>query len=184
MTRRSAFIAGSLALLLSLTAGSALATGWKGGPRVVHQKFAGGALFEAAGLVTQESIAKGAGDIVLHAKGRPGRGTIVLRSYFGELAPGERCPVGTLEQNLRVVGFVETFTDLSQLYATATSGYICLDPTSGSSELVLEGVYTGGTGRFEGATGTFSAVAASQAVDLSGRVFGLKGSIDGVIELP
>ncbi|MDJ0849748.1 MAG: hypothetical protein QNK04_15355 [Myxococcota bacterium] len=114
----------------------------------------------------------------------PGRATLLLRTKFGEFAPGPDCPTDTLQQGLQNVSLVETFLDLSQIFGFATSGVICLDPATGTSELALEGVYTGGTRRFEGASGSFSVVGTSQAVDARTRVFQISGIVEGTIELP
>ncbi len=160
------------------------ATAWGNKSRRVHQHFAGGSVFELGVEETRGPIARGSSLVVARAKGMPGRATLLLRTKFGEFAPGPDCPTDTLQQGLQNVSLVETFLDLSQIFGFATSGVICLDPATGTSELALEGVYTGGTRRFEGASGSFSVVGTSQAVDARTRVFQISGIVEGTIELP
>jgi len=50
---------------------------------------------------------------------------------------------------------ITTFKNGDQLWGDITTGDMCLDTVSGEFLGSAEGLYTGGTGRFDGATGSF-----------------------------
>jgi hypothetical protein len=107
--------------------------------------------------------------------------------------PNTTCPAGTLEHHL-VQGhsvFTEE-TGADQLFWQATSVTVCLDPSS--SDLLLSdsghGVFTGGTGKFAGATGTldFQGVGKHLAFGFKNGIFGGFGQLidagSGTLILP
>jgi len=59
-------------------------------------------------------------------------------------------PPGTFQQSC-----VATFEDQSQLVSLASGGGMCLNPFTGEAGGQITGTYSGGTGRFEDATGTY-----------------------------
>ena len=66
------------------------------------------------------------------------------------------CPAGALEFSLFSNKTVLTAPDLSQLLAVGSSGWMCVDPATGYFWGAVEGVYPGGLGRFEGASGSWT----------------------------
>ncbi len=83
---------------------------------------------------------------------------------------------------------VITFSNDDQLYGAGAfwdsdlSGWMCLNPDNGHFVGVAEGDFTGGTGRFEGATGTFTSPF-SGGYNLTGFDYGYgSGPIQGTFE--
>lgn len=103
---------------------------------------------------------KSAAWIDVKAKGRPGRADIRVVG-LGGLIPSDpdcgSCPAGFAAFGAVSNPFVATFhKDGSQLYADLDPegcALICLNFVTGASEGEEELVITGGTGKFEGATG-------------------------------
>jgi hypothetical protein len=120
----------------------------------------------------------GVADLVAMGKGAPGKSSFRSATEYGPPGPpSARCDGFDFE--LVAVGgsTVATFEDLSQLYGVTTSGYVC-GSLDGARMSVSEGTIVGGTGRFEGATGT--ATFTSQGLALTPAV-GLISSVTGTI---
>ncbi len=84
---------------------------------------------------------------------------------------------------------VVTFANGDQLWGNITegTGWMCLDVTTGEFSGDAKGVFTGGTGRFVGATGNFAVEFDGVNLTISdlGVAFGaIRGEIVGTIELP
>ena len=82
---------------------------------------------------------------------------------------------------------VTTFKNGDQLWGEITIGDMCLDTVTGDFLGSAKGVYTGGTGRFEGATGSFTVDfgGTNLALPTLGVGFGaIYGEIEGTLELP
>ena len=112
------------------------------------------------------------GSIALgEVKGRPGRsqyrgfaefGPTILDDNGNPVGAGPDCPGPQVQLNLvtsdsdepGASGNIQTFKDLSQLFTKFTSGHLCVDVTTLASTASFEGIYSGGTGRFEGASGS------------------------------
>jgi hypothetical protein len=86
------------------------------------------------------------------AKGSPGKATIESMGEFKPVMPGAGCD---LQSELVQQSFVSTFNDGSMLFHVTTAGQNCVTFVPFSITGHLEGIITGGTGRFEGATGTW-----------------------------
>lgn len=98
----------------------------------------------------------------LLAKGKPGTAQVTSQLEFGPpLGIDERCPRDfPFGADLISFSFVETFNDGSLLTGAASPGQaVCSDGFAFVADMV--GVLTGGTGRFEGAAGTWAAFAAT-----------------------
>lgn len=87
---------------------------------------------------------------------------------------------------------VVTFSNDDQLFGTGASwlgqlsGWMCLNPDNGHFVGVAEGGFSGGTGRFEGATGTFTSP--FSGYNLTAFDFGygsgpIHGTIEGTVSL-
>ena len=82
---------------------------------------------------------------------------------------------------------VFTFDDLSLLFANikeGTVGDICVDLSTGRVKARIEVMFTGGRGRFEGATGEAVITAEIEPVSPDGTFSGETGEIVGEIVLP
>ena len=86
---------------------------------------------------------------------------------------------------------VVTFSNNDQLFGTGAywnsdlSGWMCLNPDNGYFVGVAEGGFTGGTGRFEGASGSFSSPFSGYNLTVFDFGFGsgpIQGTIEGRIE--
>ena len=108
------------------------------------QAFAGAAVTSAA--YESDSVAEG--------KGVPGKASYRVRQQAGAYGPASpQCDGFDFEAPLLEGEGVVTFADLSQVYAVVTSGYTCAS-LAGPGRTVFESVVVGGSGRFEGASGT------------------------------
>ncbi|MEE8426870.1 MAG: hypothetical protein V3S15_06255 [Woeseiaceae bacterium] len=132
--------------------------------------------------------------IHVQAKGSPGKA--VIRGYG---AGGDEPPVFVVPPELclgsssPVAGFLRiiagedpllfTFQDLSLLFADG-SGEICIDLANGNSEFEFDIMFTGGTGRFEGASGTAVITGEAQPVSADGSFLAETGTIVGTIIVP
>ena len=128
--------------------------------------------------------------IHVQAKGKPGQA--VIRGYGAGAAADpvmtDNC-LGSTGAFLSIIAgedpLIFTFQDLSLLFADG-SGEICIDLTSptGNAEFRFDITFTGGRGRFEGATGT--AVITGEAVPVSadGSFLAETGTIVGTIIVP
>lgn len=98
------------------------------------------------------------------AKGQPGKAQVVSLLEFGPpLGIDPRCPEELpFGSDLISFAFVETFNDGSILTGAASPGQaVCSDGATFAADIV--GVLTGGTGRFEDASGTWAATASTPA---------------------
>lgn len=113
-------------------------------------------------------------------RGASGRSTGIGSSEFSNFdysdCPGD-LPTSKLVQHL----MVQTFSDLSTLHMEATGGSICFDPATGEITCEENGVVVGGTGRFEGATGSWASECEIFAL---GTVNAVTGEITATINIP
>jgi hypothetical protein len=96
------------------------------------------------------------------AKGGPGSAQISLFVEPGPPVANTDCPVGFIQQPVLAANFVTTFKNLSLLSGGRGRGVGCLDLATGNLSVVVEGVITGGNGRFEGATGSWQVTAEAE----------------------
>ena len=132
--------------------------------------------------------------IHVQAKGKPDKA--VIRGYGAageadEMSTPTAClglsgPEGSI---LRIPAaedpLIFTFKDLSLLFADG-SGEICVDLTSPTSNSVFrfDITFTGGRGKYEGATGTAVITGEAQAVSADGTFLAETGTIVGTIIVP
>ena len=128
--------------------------------------------------------------IHVQAKGKPGRAEI--RGFGGRTtAPAEAPVTNCLGSEGLFLSFeilenplVFTFNDLSLLFANG-SGSVCIDLLQpGITTFEIDIVFTGGRGRFEGATGVAVLKGEGEAVSADGSFIGETGTIDGWISAP
>jgi hypothetical protein len=88
--------------------------------------------------------------------GSPGRSTSQSLGEFVPAAPND-CPVGALQSDVLLQSFVNMFNDGSMLYFVTTAGHSCVTFVPFEIACDLEGDIVGGTGRFKGATDSWTA---------------------------
>ena len=79
---------------------------------------------------------------------------------------------------------VYTFADQSQLFGFSQSGWLCGSSTTGAYCGEEHGVYNGGTGRFEGATGEWTMKFDGVNLDLAIGFRSLRGTANGTLVMP
>ena len=114
-------------------------------------------------------------------RGSPGRSTILSMGEFTPFVPGD-CPGGGLTSHVVQQSFAQTFSDLSMLYYVTTAARTCVDPASSEITCELEGIITGGSGRFEGATGTWNV--ACEIFLVGQTVRATTGTLKGTVNVP
>ncbi len=159
------------AILLSLAALAVAVLGvsdaeawWNKGPEL-NQKIFGSSL-------TVEVDDEGNTQVMLNliAKGQPGSAHLDSVAVYGPvLGPVDGCPDGTIGANVVSQNAVETFSDGSLLTFLTTDGVLCTaDGVVFTADVV--GVITGGTRRFEDASGSFEASVETKNSGLSGTL--------------
>jgi len=110
------------------------------------------------------------------SKGSPGKATTQSVGEFKPMLPGAGCD---LQSELVQQSFVSTFNDGSMLFHVTTAAQTCITFLPFSFTGHLEGTITGGTGRFEGATGTWTTEFEAWAVGetVSAAIGTTKGTI-------
>ena len=97
--------------------------------------------------------------ISLSAKGAPGVAELTLMGFGVPVDPPSdppKCSEGEMEIRTVKGDMVARFRDLSLLFASVDGdnpGYLCIDTMAGRSTFESNMKITGGTGRFEGASG-------------------------------
>jgi len=136
-----------------------LAEAGKGGSKTVNMGYAGSGFNTAfyndgydASTALPVSLSQANG------KGSFGKFAITITTEFAlPTGPGNCAPdTDELEFPLISSEAVTTFEDQSQLFFVASGGYSCVSQSTGYYYGQVEGDYVGGTGRFEGATGTIT----------------------------
>ena len=79
---------------------------------------------------------------------------------------------------------VLTMPDLSQLFGHSNEGWLCLNPGTGHYVGEVFGAFTGGIGRFAGATGSWRSPFQGYSVDHSIGLRSWDGSMSGTVEWP
>lgn len=77
-----------------------------------------------------------------------------------------------------------TVPDQSQLFGFSTDGWICLSTSTGAYYGEVYGAYIGGTGRFEGASGTFITKFDGQNLDPTIGFRSIRATLDGQLTMP
>ncbi len=128
--------------------------------------------------------------IHVQAKGEPGKA--VIRGYGAGTAADpdpvvtDNC-LGSTGAFLSIIAgedpLVFTFKDLSLLFADG-SGEICVDLTTFNSVFRFDITFTGGRGKYEGATGTAVITGEAHPVSADGSFLAETGTIVGTIIVP
>jgi hypothetical protein len=122
--------------------------------------------------------------INLKARGAPGRADLTVLGIAGDLdfSGTEGCDVYIpfLQDE-----FIAVFNDLSLLFAKLdddplAEAYLCVK--SGVTTFIFDMKITGGTGRFEGATGYFTATGVGHGQDFEGPLSAESGEFIGEID--
>lgn len=108
--------------------------------------------------------------INLIAKGQPGTAHLDSVAVFGPVVgPHEGCSLGQLGADVISQNAVEAFSDGSLLTLLMTNGAVCTaDGVLFTAHVT--GMVTGGTGRFEDASGTFEASVVTKNSGLTGTL--------------
>jgi len=97
-----------------------------------------------------------ANEIHVWAKGAPGKVAINGMYEIVVLGPTEECPYPLVDTHLLYSTYVARFESGDLLFARATSAEGgCIDPVTGTSTAVLHYDVVGGTGKYQGATGSY-----------------------------
>lgn len=124
--------------------------------------------------------------ILLKAKGAPGRADLTILGDgidFAGIKETPECTDKIIPYLIDGVEFVAVFADLSMLFARHTFGeaYICKN--NGQSNFYFDMEIIGGTGRFDGASGSFIAKGDSYGdLYFVGELSAENGKFTGLIE--
>jgi hypothetical protein len=173
-----------LAVIGLLTAASAVVYATGNGTEQVNWRIAG-PIFSSI----QNNNSSAPGDYALlnlSAKGSPGQAEIMAVGTGGLVPVDEQCPGADLQVKFGNGGFVAVFPDQSMLFfkidkSEGAQNANCVffgAPNTGAFEYLI----TGGTGRYEGASGSVLVTTTSWGINsvLSAEI----GEITGTIELP
>jgi hypothetical protein len=80
-------------------------------------------------------------------------------SYEGvqeiQFAPTGLCDAGEVEGIVAAYSIVRRYANGDLLFSRLVDGSFCLDPATGRAQVTVNAEISGGTGRFEGATGSY-----------------------------
>lgn len=177
-TRFATFVASTLACAAVLFAPAASA-----GERNVSLRFAG-----TGSDLALEATPGGTSSQVTTAavRGTFGNSELVIRTEWSDyiIEPAD-CAAGFgVKVTLINSTLVITAADHSQVFGFSTDGWMCVNATNGAYYGEMKGVYYGGTGRFEGASGSWTAKYDGFTLDRSVGFRSIRGSADGTLILP
>ena len=112
--------------------------------------------------------------------GNPGRATMVGVTESTPLTPGDS-PCDLQGEPVQQ-SYVQTYRDGSMLFLVTTAGFACLNLSTYELWGGISGVITGGIGRFELATGAWSAEIDTSFVGQTQIAFW--GTFKGTVEIP
>jgi len=112
--------------------------------------------------------------------------TIESVNEFMLIEPTGECAEGDLEFSLLRGNFIKRITDTGELlFGTWQAGTSCFDPETKESTTTQSGVFSGGTGKFENATGpveiTFTSVDLASVAEEGFRFGGTSGTGMGIL---
>jgi hypothetical protein len=171
MMRRISTIVACTALVFFL---SAAAQAWGWGEIRLNQRLAGS-------CVNPDSFSA---DCLAQHKGAPGASSSRSLFLYGNFGPpSAQCAGADYETPVVGGSAVATYADLSQMNVVFTSGFVC-GKLDGTSKTVAQGIVAGGSGRFEGASGTVSIEADGVAFSPTfPRQASVTGTVTGAIIL-
>lgn len=121
-------------------------------------------------------------------QGEFGNSNITILDKFAQPIAPINCPLDNLEFDLVKGSFVIRVNNGDLLLGTINSGFSCFDPVVRRSEIFEEGIITGGTGQFAGATGSVEITTNSifqNTTAVNGFASGgSTGEFKGTIEFP
>ncbi|MDH3614410.1 MAG: hypothetical protein OES10_14170 [Gammaproteobacteria bacterium] len=167
-----------LPIMIAVCAGLILSGAAQAGDIKIDQRFSG---VSHPTMVDTNGDEAFASTFSFQLKGSPGKATIQSVGEFTAFAPGD-CPDGGLRSDLIQQSFVETFKDLSMLFFVTTTGHTCFNLSTFEIGGELSGIITGGTGRFEGATGSWTTK--FEAFLVGQTVTATIGTTKGTIHVP
>ncbi|HSG58115.1 MAG TPA: hypothetical protein VLA06_01155 [Woeseiaceae bacterium] len=91
------------------------------------------------------------------------KSTVIVSNFVPILEPAPTPPCKSSDHQFLLIGYanaVVTFSDGSQIFARGEfgdQGWMCIDPSTGEFFGESYGEFIGGKGRFEGASGTYTA---------------------------
>jgi hypothetical protein len=176
-------------LLIAVSCGNAKADDHgEGHTRPYKGTFAGTSLTSRIDLNNDGSLAGWSTSVVNTNLGKSTNEGVVERRFVA--APGV-CAAGQVELGLVQGKGVSTFLSTGdQIFGETTSSTFCYDPATGNYSGHDTGIVTGGTGKFEGATGSIerSYTGTDLVIDrdpASKQAFGrFSGEFSGTITLP
>jgi hypothetical protein len=175
MNRKSIVIGVTLGLIIMGTVGSAAARQQKG------QFEFSGTFINTAFDVNADGLKAGLSTTGTKGSLGPMQGKGVVEFVFNPVA---NCPAGQFGLTLVtqdaggnpvVWRFVQRFNSTGDLLISQyTAATLCIDPTTGIQAGTAEVAFIGGTGKYEGATGTASCVGTAMTLvaDANGNFFG------------
>jgi hypothetical protein len=122
-----------------------------------------------------------------HSAGNGTFGSFTFRELHADLSPAPQPPSGCSGPNFAVVAGagVFRFQDGSLLNVTVKDGSGCVSLAAGNAALIINYQITGGTGRFEGASGALTLTASLMAVLRNAAnapaLLTLTGEIEGTV---
>ena len=166
-------------LFILVCAGLAVSGAAQAGEIIINQQFSGMA---HPTMVDTNGDGAFAAATSFQLKGSPGKATMLAVPEFTDFVF-----VGTpgceLRAELVQESFIETFNDGSMLFFEATSGFNCVNIATFEIGGQLSGIITGGTGRFEGATGSWM-VPEFEAFLVGTTQVAITGIFNGTIVVP
>ena len=165
-------------LVIALCAGLILSGAAQSGEIKINARFSGNehpTMIDTNGDMTFATT----GAFQVH--GAPGHGVTHSITEFTAFMPYDVSGCD-LRAVLVLQNFVETLEDGAMIFFTATSGSTCLDLSTGELRGEASGIVTGGTGRFEGVSGSWAMDFVPFVV--GGGVTAFTGTITGTIERP
>jgi hypothetical protein len=128
----------------------------------------------------------GLGGVISRPEETVARGMFqIVVEFLPALSENVTCPAGNLEfPLLQGHGILRSGHTGNLVFLEYTSGTSCVDPTTDTSSFSGEGFIAGGTGRFEGATGSFAVDSTGTTLvsDPAGHEFGSQtGEITGTV---
>ena len=168
-----------LSLVIAVCAGLVASGAAQSDEMTINQRFSG---VSHPTMVDTNDDGAFASVVSFRLKGSPGIATSQAFGEFTAFAPGNDCPAGAVQSDLVQQSFIETFSDLSMIFFVTTAGHNCFNPSTLEIGGDLAGIITGGTGRFEGATGSWTVE--FEAFLASPSVTAFVGTIKGIVEVP
>jgi len=176
-TRFATFVASALACTAVLFAPVASA-----GEKNVSLRFAGTGsdlALEATPGGTLSQVTTAA------VQGTFGSGELVIRTEWSGYGMPTGCADGyAVKVTLINSALVITAADQSQVFGFSTDGWMCVNTTNGAYYGEVYGIYYGGTGRFEGASGSWTAKYDGFTLDPAIGFRSIRGTATGTLIVP